>query len=115
MVTIIRGSAPQMPPSIEENVTGNLALMLREAELDVVIIALPFSVPGVKSLAIYEEPFSVVFPEGHRWPARKAVKPSDLAGQNLPVLTTGHCFRDQVLEAGPGQSKTAQPEGSFGG
>src|SRR5207237_2493113 len=82
--------------------------------LDVVIIALPFSVPGVKTRLVYEEPFSVVVPEGHRWQARKAVRPADLAGENLLVLNNGHCFRDQVLEACPGQPNTALPDGRAG-
>src|SRR5438876_628462 len=39
---------------------------------------------------------------------------ADLAGENLLVLNNGHCFRDQVLEACPGQSNTALPEGRAG-
>ena len=62
--------------------------MLRDGELDFVIIALPFVIPGVTTRVLYEEPFSVVVPEGHRWQDRKAVKPSELAGENLLVLTT---------------------------
>ena len=38
-----------MPLVIEENLTGNLAPMLREGELDCVLIALPFALPGVKT------------------------------------------------------------------
>jgi len=114
LVPILRKRAPEMPLAIEENLTGNLAPMLREGELDVVIIALPFSVPGVKILVVYEEPFSVVVPEGHRWQDRKSVKPSELGEENLLVLNSGHCFRDQVLEACPGQSNTALPEGRAG-
>jgi LysR family hydrogen peroxide-inducible transcriptional activator len=114
LVPILRKRAPEMPLSIEENLTGNLAPMLREGELDVVIIALPFAMPGVKTQVVYEEPFSVVVPEGHRWEDRKWVKPSELAEENLLVLNNGHCFRDQVLEACPGQSNTALPEGRAG-
>jgi LysR family transcriptional regulator, hydrogen peroxide-inducible genes activator len=114
LIPILRKRAPGMPLSIEENLTGNLAPMLREGELDVAIIALPFAVPGVKTEAVYEEPFSVVVPEGHRWSARKAVKPGELAEENLLVLNAGHCFRDQVLEACPGQANTALPEGRAG-
>jgi LysR family hydrogen peroxide-inducible transcriptional activator len=114
LVPILRKRAPSMPLAIEENLTGNLAPMLREGELDVVLIALPFAVPGVKTRVVYEEPFSVVVPEGHPWESRKAVKPSELADQNLLVLNAGHCFRDQVLEACPGQSNTALPEGRAG-
>jgi LysR family hydrogen peroxide-inducible transcriptional activator len=80
----------------------------------VLIIALPFSIPGVKTQVIYEEPFSVVVPEGHRWQVRKGLRPDELSQENLLVLNNGHCFRDQVLEACPGQSNTALPEGRAG-
>jgi LysR family hydrogen peroxide-inducible transcriptional activator len=114
LIPILRKRAPDMPLSIEENLTGNLAPMLREGELDVVIIALPFSLAGVKTEVVYEEPFSIVVPEGHRWEDRKAVKPSELSEENMLVLNNGHCFRDQVLEACPGQSNTAINEGRAG-
>jgi len=114
LIPVLRKKAPSMPLSIEENLTGNLAPMLREGELDVVLIALPFSVPGVKTRVVYEEPFSAVVPQGHPWESRRSVKPADLADENLLVLNNGHCFRDQVLEACPGQPNTAMPEGRAG-
>lgn len=114
LIPILHKRAPSMPLVIEENLTGNLAPMLREGELDVVIIALPFAIPGVKTRLVYHEPFRVVVPEGHRWQARKGVKPSELSEENVLVLNSGHCFRDQVLEACPGQSNTAVPEGRAG-
>lgn len=114
LVPILRRRAPRMPLAIEENLTGNLAPMLREGELDAVIVALPFSLPGVKTQVVYEEPFSVVVPAGHRWSERKTVKPAELADEQLLVLNSGHCFRDQVLEACPGQANTALPEGRAG-
>jgi LysR family transcriptional regulator, hydrogen peroxide-inducible genes activator len=114
LIPILRKRAPAMPLVLEENLTGNLAPMLRDGELDVVLIALPFALPGVKTQVVYEEPFSVVVPEGHKWQARRGVNPQELAGENLLVLNNGHCFREQVLEACPGQSNTALPEGRAG-
>jgi LysR family hydrogen peroxide-inducible transcriptional activator len=114
LIPLLRKRAPAMPLVIEENLTGNLAPMLREGELDCVLIALPFALPGVKTLVLYEEPFSIVVPQGHRWEQRKSVRPSELADENLLVLNSGHCFRDQVLEACPGQPNTALPEGRAG-
>ncbi len=114
LVPILRKRAPGMPLAIEENLTGTLAPMLREGELDVVVIALPFAIPGVRTQVVYEEPFSVVVPQGHRWQARRSVKPGELADENLLVLNNGHCFRDQVLEACPGQANTALAEGRAG-
>ena len=114
LIPILRKRAPDMPLVIEENLTGNLAPMLREGELDCVLIALPFALPGVKTRVLYEEPFSVVVPAGHRWEHRKQVRPGELSGENMLVLNNGHCFRDQVLEACPGQPNTALPEGRAG-
>jgi LysR family hydrogen peroxide-inducible transcriptional activator len=114
LVPLLRKRAPNMPLIIEENFTGNLAPMLRDGDIDVAIIALPFVLPGVTTRVMYEEPFSVVVPEGHAWAKRKSVKPSELSGENMLVLNSGHCFRDQVLEACPGQSNTALPEGRSG-
>jgi LysR family transcriptional regulator, hydrogen peroxide-inducible genes activator len=114
LIPILRKRAPNMPLVIEENLTGNLAPMLRDGELDCLLIALPFSLPGVRTRVLYEEPFSVVVPAGHRWEQKKALRPAELSDENVLVLNNGHCFRDQVLEACPGQSNTALPEGRAG-
>jgi LysR family transcriptional regulator, hydrogen peroxide-inducible genes activator len=114
LVPILRKRAPDMPLMIEENFTGSLVPLLRDGEIDVALIALPFAVPGVKTRALYEEPFSVVVPEGHAWAKKKRVRPDELTGESLLVLNAGHCFREQVLEACPGQANTASPEGRSG-
>jgi LysR family transcriptional regulator, hydrogen peroxide-inducible genes activator len=114
LVPVLRKVAPNMPLSIEENLTGNLAPMLRQGDVDVALIALPFVIPGVKTRILYEETFRVVVPSGHPWTRRKKVKPSELGGENLLMLNTGHCFRDQVLEACPGQAPDALTDGRAG-
>ena len=50
---------------------------------------------------LYEEPFQVVVPQGHKWAKRKSVGAADLAGESAILLGVGHCFRDQVLDACP--------------
>ncbi|MDX2220896.1 MAG: LysR substrate-binding domain-containing protein [Burkholderiales bacterium] len=114
LVPLLRKAAPNMPLSIEENLTGNLAPMLRQGEIDAALIALPFVIPGVKTRMLYEESFRVVVPNGHPWGKRKKVKPSELGTENLLMLNTGHCFRDQVLEACPGQAPDALTDGRAG-
>lgn len=114
LVPLLRKRAPGMPLAIEENYTASLVPMLRDGEIDVALVALPFTVPGVLTRALYEEPFSVVVPEGHAWVKKKRVRPDELAGESLLVLNAGHCFRDQVLEACPGQSNTAHSDGRSG-
>lgn len=118
LIPLLNKRAPNMPLSIEENLTGNLAPLLKQGEIDVAILALPFVIPGVRTKLLYEEPFRVVVPAGHRWVSgktdNKRVKPSELLDENLLVLNNGHCFRDQVLEACPGQRPDAANEGRAG-
>jgi LysR family transcriptional regulator, hydrogen peroxide-inducible genes activator len=114
LIPVLRKKAPGMPLAIEENLTGNLGPLLKQGEIDAVIIALPFVIPGVKTKLLYEEPFRVVVPAGHRWVGRKHIRPSELSDENLLVLNNGHCFRDQVLEACPGQQPDTMTEGRAG-
>jgi LysR family hydrogen peroxide-inducible transcriptional activator len=107
LVPILRRRAPQMPLEIEENLTGNLTPMLRDGDIDCALVALPYAVPGLRTRALYDERMCVVVPAGHAWDARKSVHTSELADQNLLMLNIGHCFREHVLEACPGQLNTA--------
>ena len=50
---------------------------------------------------LYEEPFQVVVPQGHKWAKRKSMRPDELAAEHTILLNVGHCFRDQVLDACP--------------
>jgi LysR family hydrogen peroxide-inducible transcriptional activator len=93
--------APQMPLEIEENLTEQLEVALRSGRIDAAIIALPFQPPGVTADFLYEEPFQVVVPHRHRWAKRRAIEPSELAGEHTILLNVGHCFRDQVLDSCP--------------
>ncbi len=93
--------APGMPLEIEENLTENLEEALRLGRIDVAIIALPFSPPGVATEFLYQEPFQVIVPKGHKWSKRESINAQEIADENPILLNVGHCFRDQVLEACP--------------
>lgn len=93
--------APNMPLAIEENMTANLASMLRDNEIDVLIIALPFDMPGILTRSLYDESFKVIVPQGHRWESRAEISPEEVAGEEILLLKAGNCFRDQVLGACP--------------
>lgn len=101
LVPELRKIAPKMPLMIEENFTARLRERLRNGQVDVVIIALPFSGAGIETMPVYDEPFSVVVPTDHPWAKRKRLKSTELAGQPLLLLGEGHCFRDQVIDACP--------------
>src|SRR5690554_2069218 len=94
-------AAPEMPLYIEENYTGHLRQKLRQSELDAIIVALPFEEPEVVTMPLYDEPFVILLPGGHKLAKEKALTAEQLAGEQLLLLGPGHCFRDQVLESCP--------------
>ncbi|MBU3698267.1 hydrogen peroxide-inducible genes activator [Dechloromonas sp.] len=101
LITSLKRVAPDMPLAIEENMTANLAEMLTRNEVDVVIIALPFDMPGVVTRPLYDEAFKVVVPKGHSWEGKATISPEEVAGDEILLLKAGNCFRDQVLGACP--------------
>ena len=101
LIHSLKRVAPNMPLAIEENMTANLADMLRDNEVDVLIIALPFDIPGILTRPIYDESFKVIVPRGHPWESKESIAPEDVAGDEILLLKAGNCFRDQVLGACP--------------
>ena len=101
LVPALHALAPQMPLDIEENVTETLEATLKSGGIDAAIVALPFQPPGVVTEFLYEEPFQVVVPLGHKWAKRKSIAPDELPAEHTILLNVGHCFRDQVLDACP--------------
>lgn len=93
--------APRMPLIIQENYTTRLAEALKRGELDVIIISLPFEEAGIVTQPVYDEPFRVLLPASHPWTADKEIDPVHLADDQLLLLGSGNCFRDQVLEVCP--------------
>lgn len=101
MVPQLQQLAPQMPLYIEENYTAKLREKLIHGELDVIIIALPFTEQEVLTQVLYDEPFVVLLPSGHPLADRDTFDCQTLTGEKLLLLGAGHCFRDQVLQACP--------------
>lgn len=99
--------APNMPLLLEENYTRVLTEKLRRGEIDAMIIATPVEEPGLVALPLYDEPFLVALPSGHPWAKKKALGSADLESENLLLLGSGHCFRDQVLQACPALNRSA--------
>ncbi len=93
--------APQMPLVIEEGFTATMRQRLRKGELDVIIVALPFTEPDVVTQPLYDEPFVVLIPEDHPLAEKEILEPEDLDAYNVLMLGEGHCFGDQVREALP--------------
>ena len=108
IIQILRNSAQDMPLEVEENLTANLEVQLRNGVIDAAIIALPFDIPGLQYRALYDEEFDVVVPRDHHWATRKHIKPEELADEKVLLLNSGHCFSNQVTQACPELSRKGE-------
>ena len=106
LVPLLSARAPKMPLELEENLTLNLAGMLKNGTLDVIMMALPFDEPAIVTQALYDEPFKVVIPVGHPWKKKKLIDSRQLASEKVLLPHAGHCFRQQVLDSCPELSRS---------
>ncbi len=101
LIPLLTKTVPNLKLIIEENFTATLFQSLKQGALDAIIISYPFDEPGIETAPLYEEPFIVALPNNHAWKDRDAIPPEDLASQDLMLLGSGHCFREQVIKACP--------------
>ena len=111
LVRLLHKRAPQMPLHLQENYTHRLRELLKQGDIDAAILALPFEEPGFAIQPVYDEPFVVALPRDHAWAKRKSIKTAELRRENLVLLGTGHCFRDQILRASPELDRHATADG----
>ncbi len=110
--------APRMPLIVEENYTAVLSEKLKQGELDVILISLPFDEPGIETRPLYEEPFVLLLPSSHPFNQKERIGVEALSRENVLLLGAGHCFRDQVLEVCPdclGKSSEGYPRQTLEG
>lgn len=93
----LRRTHPDFKLYLREDLTDRLVDRLHAGALDVLLLALPVERPALESLALFDEPFVVAMPAGHRLANGTGIREDDLAGERLLLLEEGHCLRDQAL------------------
>lgn len=96
---LLRKTFPKLKLYLREEQTARLLERLATGELDAAVLALPYPMEGFEAEEIAIDPFYVVVPPGHRFDTGAAVRPSDLAFEDLLLLEDGHCLRDHALAA----------------
>ena len=108
IIPILRNSAADMPLEIEENLTVQLEMQLKNGVIDAAVVALPFDVPGINTMPLYDEKYVVMVPVDHPWANRASISAEELADENVLLLNSGHCYSHQVLQACPDLSRKGQ-------
>jgi len=95
----LRARYPKLKLALREDLTGNLLARLRDGELDLALIALPYDIGELVARPLFDDEFWLVGPEGD--PALKAKHPpvTGPIAARLLLLEEGHCLRDHTLAA----------------
>ncbi|MDO5622019.1 MAG: LysR substrate-binding domain-containing protein [Paracoccus sp. (in: a-proteobacteria)] len=95
IITRLGQAFPGLSLQPRETVTSRLIDDLLEARLDMAVVALPVSEPGLHEEPLFQEEFLLV---RHRDQADQPVPCAEgLREMRLLLLEEGHCFRDQAL------------------
>jgi LysR family transcriptional regulator, hydrogen peroxide-inducible genes activator len=90
---------PDLKLKIEEGQSGLLTQKVREGDLDMAILALPYELNGLKSLKFWEEDFYWISHDQNKLAGKSEIKASELEQSKLMLLEDGHCLKDHILDA----------------
>jgi LysR family hydrogen peroxide-inducible transcriptional activator len=93
----LRRAYPALRLELHEARTPELVAALERGELDLLLLALEAPLGDAVTLPLFEDPFILAVPRGHRLAGRKRIREADLAGEAVLLLDDGHCMRDQAL------------------
>lgn len=93
----IRHGLPEVQLTLSENLTANLEAQVSAGRLDAAIIATEPGDARLEEIALFEEPFWIALPKGHRLESLDEVDLADIESEELLLLEDGHCLSDQVL------------------
>lgn len=88
---------PRLDLALVENMTHVLEQRLVDGDIDAAILATPPEESRLTAIALYDEPFWIALPHGHRLEAEESIDVTDIQLDELLLLADGHCLRDQVL------------------
>lgn len=102
LIPHLKKQAPNMSLYVQEDYTANLRKKLRDGDLDVILVSLPFSESDVVTQELFDEPLVVIMPQTHPLARKAEIAAVDIPTQDLLLLGEGHCLREQVLMLHPG-------------
>lgn len=88
---------PNLSWRLEEQQTHVLMDMLREGELDALILAWLPEMKGFGRITLYDEPLWLAAAKEHPLVQQDEIPLDSLDGETVLMLEDGHCLRDQAL------------------
>ena len=98
ILPVLRREFPKVSLKLTEAQTTPIVRMLKDGELDAIILALPVDEDFITVTRLYTEAFFLAVSKQHPNANKKTVSLDDLNDERVLLLEDGHCLRDQALE-----------------
>ena len=95
----IEKELPSVSLKIEESQSNILVKQVKEGDLDIAILALPYDTKGLKTYPFWGEDFFLVTHQNDKLAGKSEIKASELHESKLMLLSDGHCLKDHILDA----------------
>ena len=99
MLGELRQSYGRLRLYLKEEISSRLADMLKQGQLDVLMLAFPYPLGEVETVTLFEDEFLLCMPPGHALESKRSLRQKQLRGEAMLLLEEGHCLRDHALEA----------------
>ena len=98
MLPRLREEWPDLKLYLREETSQAACEALHRAQLDCVLLALPYGCGDVESAPLFDDRLFVAFPEGEA-PSGASVEVGDIDEKRMLLLEDGHCLKDHALSA----------------
>ncbi|MGE0151299.1 MAG: LysR substrate-binding domain-containing protein [Reyranellaceae bacterium] len=95
----LRRRHPKLRLYLTEDLSARIAEKLDAGELDALLLALPYDLPGAETMALFDDAFLFACRKDHALAQAKTLPPERLNSEPLLLLQDGHCLRDHALAA----------------
>lgn len=95
----LRKAYPDLKLYLIEDQTQRVVERMMDGELDVLLLALPWSMRGVDELSLFKDRFCLAYREGTARVDPDRYRFSRLDADSILLLEDGHCLRDHALAA----------------
>lgn len=97
MMSTLKSKIPEAQLYIREDQSKNIVEKLLSADLDLILLALPYPMDHVITHTVGAENFVAAVPKGHPFASLKSIAPERFAQESILMLEEGHCLRDHTL------------------
>jgi LysR family hydrogen peroxide-inducible transcriptional activator len=98
IIAPLKHKYPKLKLWLHEYQTHILLEKLRNAELDLLILALPIESHSFQEKILFEEPFWLAVPAQDELAKKTTIDLSQITNKEILLLEEGHCLRDHALD-----------------